>query len=161
MKGLTENFHNDRLFSSRKRRICKIAPPKPSLTYSVYYFFRRFPFSSADTHCGGKMHQGYQNSGATDLAQLQATMQAIEFACSSIQELKLLDKIIPMELKHECDLEIGSAFGPWSSGSGRNHGVKWLHCCNSWSWADSNRLWSSTWVLPIVWTIPNHLHVLL
>ncbi|KAK4726924.1 hypothetical protein R3W88_031841 [Solanum pinnatisectum] len=31
------------------------------------------------------MHQGYQNSGATDLAQLQATMQAIEFACSSIQ----------------------------------------------------------------------------
>ncbi|CAN4115669.1 unnamed protein product [Withania somnifera] len=31
------------------------------------------------------MHQGYQNSRAADLAQLQATMQAIELACSSIQ----------------------------------------------------------------------------
>ncbi|XP_055828191.1 uncharacterized protein LOC129896345 isoform X2 [Solanum dulcamara] len=31
------------------------------------------------------MHQGYQNRGAADLAQLQATMQAIELACSSIQ----------------------------------------------------------------------------
>lgn len=31
------------------------------------------------------MHQGYQNSGAAELAQLQATMQAIELACSSIQ----------------------------------------------------------------------------
>ncbi|KAI5659953.1 hypothetical protein M9H77_28746 [Catharanthus roseus] len=31
------------------------------------------------------MHQGYQNVGATDLVQLQATMQAIELACSSIQ----------------------------------------------------------------------------
>ncbi|KAA8534671.1 hypothetical protein F0562_032188 [Nyssa sinensis] len=32
-----------------------------------------------------KMHQGYQNSGPPDLAQLQATMRAIELACSSIQ----------------------------------------------------------------------------
>ncbi|KAK4341060.1 hypothetical protein RND71_039561 [Anisodus tanguticus] len=52
-----------------------------------------FPITTHFFYIRGKMHQGYQNSGAADLAQLQATMQAIEFACNSIQELKLLDKV--------------------------------------------------------------------
>lgn len=50
--------------------------------HRLCFLYPHIHFDICLFNSGGKMHQ---NSGAADLAQLQATMQAVELACSSIQ----------------------------------------------------------------------------